>query len=290
MLVFLLSSQFLFCACLQNSEVSLVFVHIGKKLPTYLETAISQARLFNDCNIVLIANEILLDENSTILTKYDVIGIACEAIQKTENHLTFQKTSTLDKNFRDGFVCYTTERFFYIDDIIQQYNMKNVIHLENDNMLYVDLKELLPIFSVHYPYLGTTFDADDRCIAAFVYFRDSQISSLLTDYLISSTGSNDMISLALFRKNIGNEIAKNLPIIHNSYQNFYPIGSLNPSEFSILVDKFQSIFDAAYLGQYLGGQDPRNGPCKKGFVNEHCAINASFLSFKWEYDNKNRYL
>jgi hypothetical protein len=47
--------------------------------------------------------------------------------------------------------------------------------------------------------------------------------------------------------------------------------------------KFGYIFDAAAMGQYLGGIDPRNHPGDtRGFVNETCVIKYNTYKFTWE--------
>ena len=54
------------------------------------------------------------------------------------------------------------------------------------------------------------------------------------------------------------------------------------------IEAFQSIFDAAALGQYLGGIDPNNGPSSPGFINESCVFNPSLLSYEWINDDRGR--
>jgi hypothetical protein len=48
--------------------------------------------------------------------------------------------------------------------------------------------------------------------------------------------------------------------------------------------EFGSIFDAAAIGQFLGGIDPRNGVSKPGFINESCLFNPGLMTFVWERD------
>ena len=48
---------------------------------------------------------------------------------------------------------------------------------------------------------------------------------------------------------------------------------------------FNSIFDAAAIGQYLGGVDPRNIPGDTtGFINETCVVNYSYYKFIWKFN------
>ena len=54
------------------------------------------------------------------------------------------------------------------------------------------------------------------------------------------------------------------------------------------INFFKSIFDAAAIGQYLGGGDPRNGTHGPGFINESCIFNPSLLVYEWLEDLEGR--
>src|SRR3990167_10223288 len=129
------------------AEAPIVFVHLGKNLPEYLPVALKQARLFNpDSSIYLLANDSVLK-----FAYFDRIQcISVETLPQSNEHRIFNRLSRLDKRSREGFWRYTTERFFYLHEWMKKENIKDVIHLEYDNMLYVDVSTLLPIFHQHY--------------------------------------------------------------------------------------------------------------------------------------------
>ena len=60
--------------------------------------------------------------------------------------------------------------------------------------------------------------------------------------------------------------------------------------FSCNIDLFKSLFDGAAIGQYLGGEDPRNGPNGSGFVNESCLFHADRLQYEWQQDSEGRWI
>jgi hypothetical protein len=50
-------------------------------------------------------------------------------------------------------------------------------------------------------------------------------------------------------------------------------------------DKFNVIFDAAAIGQYLGGVDPLNDKFNSiGFINETCIIKCNNFNIHWKYE------
>ncbi len=274
----------------KNLDYSIVFVHIGKQLPAYIYDAINQARLFNqDAAIFLVANHPALVNIEKGALEDKVIIVEIESLMRTQEHQFFIKNSRLDKRYREGFWTYTTERFFCIDELMRQLELKNVFHLESDNMLYVDLKELLPIFCENYQGIGAVFDHENRCVPSFVYFSKPAASQLLAEHLSQTarSGKNDMETLSAYRKKHGKQHVDSLPIITNEYI----MDHLAPRDallFSNHIALFHSIFDAAAIGQYLGGGDPRLGFYPPGFINETCVFNPSLLTHKWETDGEGR--
>jgi hypothetical protein len=277
-----------------SAEPAIVFIHIGPELPPYLETAIHQARLFNkSCPIILVANQQAIAAMPAGMHAEQLQVVPCETLQKTPEHIAFLQHSPVSK----GFWLYTSERFLYLDDLIRQYQLENVFHLENDNMLYVDLDTLLPIFQAQYPGIAATFDNDQRCIAGLIYMSNQESTHQLASYFAQQAkhGYNDMQLLALFKDSVSRDILGALPIIPKAYADQHPLKSASghtvkdSKPFYNHVDQFHSIFDAAAIGQYLGGGDTVLHPhVKPGFINESCIFNPSLFTYKWRRDSEGR--
>ena len=79
-----------------------------------------------------------------------------------------------------------------------------------------------------------------------------------------------------------NFILCQFPIFHNNVV----VDDVNADEFKFVsanFDKFNYIFDAAAIGQYLGGVDPKNtAGDTTGFVNETCIIKYDKYKFEWK--------
>lgn len=271
---------------------SIVFVHIGKQLPVYLDDALLQARLFNkDCKIYLIANQQALEQHRFDCS-IELSIVPIETLRRTKAHQDFIKGSTLDRNNSNGFWFYASERFLYLDDFMQQFNVEHVFHLESDNMLYVDLSELMPVFIEKYPGIAATFDNDDRCIPGFVYIANKEVMHELAQCFAhyACHGKSDMEVLAIFKKIHGSGVIENLPIIIDSYRKKFGLKSttgrvpLDRFAYSKNLNDFNSVFDAAALGQYLGGKDKIHKDPEPGFINESCLFNPSRCSYIWQVD------
>ena len=283
-------------ACSQLSGYSIIFVHLGRKIPDYLFDAVCQARLFNEyADIMVIAEQEAIDQSNDLLfNKHKITLVPCESLVRTDAHKKFNQETALSKISREGFWYKTTERFFYLDECIRQYELSEVFHMEYDNMLYVDLEELLPIFG-SYPGIAATFDSDERCIPGFIYIAHVGAIEKLINFIAekATEGLNDMQVIALFKQQSAKEI-DSLPIIMPEYIKQYGLcnelghSTKSPKDYAQYIDLFDSIFDGAAIGQYLGGIDPLNGPSSAGFVNETCLFNASKLTYSWHKDTQGR--
>lgn len=176
----------------------------------------------------------------------------------------FNQNSKLDKHYRDGFLNNTSKRFFLIYEYIKRNNIKDVIHLENDVLLYTTLKYNFE------EKMYITMDSIERCIPGIIYIHKYELlNNLIENY---NYIKNDMDNLAIFYHNNKN-IVKTFPIIDNS---------IEKTVYNENFEEFNSIFDGAAIGQYLGGVDPRNIPGDTtGFINETCIIKYNNYKFEW---------
>jgi hypothetical protein len=276
---------------IRDAEYRIVFVHLGPHLPTFLSIALAQAHAFcPTAEILLIAHKNATGKEN--LREY-VTLIHAEDILKTKEHEQFNQLSTLDKGFREGFWHYATERLFYLDDLITQFNLKNTFHLENDNLLYVDLAELLPIFMRNYSGIAAPFESDNRGFASFIFIPDKECIHALAYHLRqhARSGQNEMHLLNSFKNAYGPAFLDHLPTTTQEYVANYGLRnisgaqcSIEPGKFYNHIDEFDSIFDGAAHGQYLGGIDPRNAPIGPGFINEESFFNPRFLTYIWIND------
>lgn len=274
-------------------EYSIALVHIGDKPPAYLTTAIAQARLFNrECPIYLLVSENAFPVLRSQAEKYNLSLIALENLTKTHEHELFSTRTIGQKPFN----LYTKERFLYLYDFIAQNNLNNVFHIENDNMLYTDLSQLMPHFTYYYKdKIGITFSNDKKGIAGFMYIAHASSLKKLARFFSSPAAKarNDMKLLGFLREAEKWSIMP-LPIIMDEYVKWEELKSPKghtshePFLYCAYSDCFNSIFDANLHGAYLGGTDPHYKNAGPGFLDEYCVVNASRLNYIWERDEQGR--
>jgi hypothetical protein len=220
----------------------------------YILTNIAQLLRLGHTEIYVLTNEHLFPMFEPF---QDVLKLV--AVETLDDPFDFKGKSTLDKSFRDGFWFNTSARFFVIHAFMLKYGVKDVIHIENDVVLYYNVDDEFAYGNNKKLYIP--FDTFERNIASIVYIPDAHIFGQILEHY--DFGKNDMCNFSEIRKRTG--LICNLPIF---------VSRSDTEERNFVSSGFQKyIFDAAAIGQIVGGVDPRNmGGDTRGFVNETCVI------------------
>ena len=141
-------------------------------------------------------------------------------------------------------------------------------------MIYENLNKL-NIFKSNI--LSVPFDCKNRAIPSIIYIPDSNtLKPIIDNYNFSV---DDMYNIGKF-----SEVhIERLPIYINNFQD-------ERYQITCNFDKYNLIFDAAAIGQYLGGVDERNiSGDTRGFCNETCLIKFIDHDFYWIKKEDNLY-
>ena len=252
--------------------MNLILVSIGN-FQEYILDNIKQLLKLEISNIYVITNFVFFDKFELYKDKIKLITL--ESLN--DNYNFFNKTN-LDKNFRNGFWTLTSLRFFYIYSLMEKYNLTDCIHIENDVLLYYNIDLLEDKLNKKYLYIP--FDTYNRNIASIMYIPNFIVfKNILDKYDFTK---NDMENFSYIKQNTG--LIQNFPIFPSKF-----VTSHEELFVSENYDKFNIIFDAAAMGQFLGGVDPRNIPGNSsGFINETCVIKYNKYNFILETHNNVR--
>jgi hypothetical protein len=230
----------------------------------YIFDCINQLKLFNYTITVIISDRLIP------LFYNKISGINLIPTSQLDD-LQFFYNSKHDNTVRGGFWKLTSQRLFYLYSYIKKYNVTNCFHIENDIMLYdmIDVPDRSKVW--------LTMSSSTLCIPGLIFIPNySMLDNLINSYNYTA---NDMINLTTFF-HANRDICEPFPIINkNSIYNDTDIVNMN-------FDKFNAIFDAAALGQYLGGVDPRNNEGDtRGFVSADCAVKYTNYNFNWKLNH-----
>ena len=274
------------------SAANVVQVHLGDTVPPFLYEQLRQLRLFNpSLPVFLILNSGALYDSRT-LDRLGVTVVRKEAIRKCRNHRRFLALKSLDQRYWKPFWRSASERFFLIESFLAACGIKSVVHLENDVMLYVGLDRLMPVLASSYGHIAVTMDGDRRCIPGFAYIHDRESLSRMNDFVTGISilkRYNDMQSLGAFMREVGPPACDSLPVVPDRYRPLFGFANrlgekVESGYFDRRYREFGGVFDAAALGQYLGGVDSRSAKDTRGFVNETAVYDPRNFKLAWRVE------
>jgi hypothetical protein len=211
--------------------------------------------------------------------------VSIESLGSENLSTQFCLNAKADKDFRSGFWLQTANRFMLIADLMEALSLENCLHLENDNVLYFDPSSKLTSFREHAQF-AIPFDRS-RAIPGIVWYRDAQIARELACYIQSRSDTPDFDVIRQFCDS-GLFDAKSLPTMSPAY---VKSKNLSFEKYCDGFEQFGGIFDAAAIGQYLTGVDPRNiAGDSRFFVNESSDLAMDECGVVWDYEGAKRTL
>ena len=250
-------------------KATLIFVWIGKYLPSFAIESLLFAKQNNSSRDVLIC--LSRKPSSIICKRLEKEGIKVFIVDNEKNkpHLGIN----IKKFFSNDFWINTSLRFFYLDYLIKHLKINKFFHAELDNAIFKldGLEKKLDQFGDG---LFVPRDAKDRAIASLLYCnRTRSLSELTLLYSKTKPPKNDMDALGIYSRD------------YPKYFFSLPTESyVKNKQYWNLIDpkNCDGLFDAAAIGQYMLGVDPihRKGkPSYNLFVNENSKINWNRVIF-----------
>jgi hypothetical protein len=223
----------------------LIFIWIGNEIPSWALRSLNLAVKMSNIPVILLCNRnINIKINGLTL-------INIEDFYSLQHDVWLKNIKDLFKKYRDGFWIKTTERFLVLNAFVKKYNIPKFFHAELDNLIF-DISKLSNVLDE----VGSGFfcprDQKDRGIGSLVYCNNINALEQMADTILSGKirFENDMKLLGFLLEN--NKLFHTLPneSCFNSRKN-------NLWE-TISPNLTKGIFDAASIGQYILGIDPRN--------------------------------
>jgi hypothetical protein len=270
---------------MSSTVIPIVFIHIGGAPPDYARIAVKQARSWNPSAPIIF----LCTEPPAELYGVGETWVTIDTVPRTPEHDRFNQTTPLDMSFRNGFWRFTTERLFVLYDWITWKGVTEFVHLENDNTLYYNISELLPAFRSTCKGISAPFQGEAKTkqrihmCYSILYCNKPQALADFMFFLAAAPSTIDEMQRGGEYWMDNDDACSFLPVI--------PCGARLVSErFRSCAENpaFPCAFDAMAYGQYLGGEDPRNGERGPGFINEDAEFRADQFAYIWKKDAAER--
>ena len=270
---------------LPSEEGSFILVYIGV-LRDFIYECVKQIRLWNPVQTIYLCinnneqNKPFVDS----IKEFNITISYIEELPMTEDHKIFnQKYTNMGMN---GFWKYTMERIFIVEECMRKHNLQNIFHLEIDNMVYFKVNEIL----LHCKSINKILipsDSERRYIAGTIFVNNPNSLSKLNKYFTDFCANQDEMHSIMQFSRLSNEIetwpvlppGDNIKLIYEDRRHLVN-DVQRMSNHSAL---FKGVFDAAAVGQFLGGIDPIHDKNNTdGFVNKDSIFSIDRVWFRWE--------
>jgi hypothetical protein len=249
----------------KNPEV--VFVYLGNSFPNYAIASLKLAVENSGMAVRILGNH-------NLKKKAEIAGVVFTSIEDFYNPDEFKKVEhkvILPHNFRQGFWLKTLERFFVIHQYMSTFGISQVFHAELDQLLFGCSNLVKKIESSEKVGIFVPFHTVDLAVASIFYCNNIEALGSLLDYSKEENNFyNEMSLIAMWAKSNPNNIfaLPTLSTVINGSKVFtqHGISTLNPEQVGGIVD-------AAQLGQWVGGEDPRNIPVNIRPTNQYHETN-----------------
>ena len=266
-----------------------IYTNLGESFQhqPYIWDSISQTRLFNPNNSIYListaeafAEAGVQDRVETLhIIAVDYASLVHLALDQFRNAFFIQGEMSPGGNTK--FTQYTSERLLAVYALMENFDLADVFHVENDNLVYFaaetmlhamnvcDVQFAVPFVSIRLAVVGCAFFRSADVLLPFVEFatkvflmgRDKAVEYLGTEWV------NDMSLLGMFYKE--NTMSSNVTELPSRVYSSRHLYSTNVSseEYYLRPIAFQvghphnciaealpaSIFDSCAIGQYFGG-------------------------------------
>ena len=231
---------------------SLFFIYIGKKLPYYAGSSLQLAKRYSGVSPVLVGSKKIYSKE---------LSASCDFLplenfyDKSESGILQSKLDS-DLSFRNGLWQHSLERFFVLRELMLYLNLQDCIHAELDQLLFridflMDQVRTLPVPALYLP-----FHTESTAVGSIVYINNIHSLEALLEFSKKVHFKSEMELIADFSLQHPGAIQA-LPTVAtviktNSYRDFnHPM---------VPLEDLGGVVDAAQVGQWLAGIDPRNVP------------------------------
>jgi hypothetical protein len=271
----------------ESEEGCFVLVYLGV-LRDYTRDCIRQIRLWNKTkNIYLCINNNRENERVLDMIKeFNVKVVYVEDLEMTSYHKEFSQRYGNMAN--GGLWKYSMERFFVIEEVMKKYKLRNIFHLEVDNLIYFKSDELLEKCKKINKILIPS-DSERRYIAGMCFINNYEGLIKLNNFFKDRCINSDEMHSIMNYSRICDDVetfptlppGDNMRVIYEDRR-----GYINDIQrLSKYVSEVNLTADAAAIGQYFFGVDPIHHKAGQnssdGFVNRDSIFAVDRIFFKW---------
>jgi hypothetical protein len=231
-----------------------------EELPNYLEDNFRQFRVFNPEVRVHFITDVQHLQNP-LFAKYNIIPVNKDDYYSDKISLfnLYFKYSRLPDQCQ--FWVITATRLMYIENFIRKSKLSNVYHFENDILIYYDLHKHHHSFVALYPNMAITIGGPDKCITGILFIQNRKALENMTKFFIDMLHKYSKIQLIrIYKMDMVNEMTLMRAFSKDFSEQLEFLPILPFGEWSKNYNYFNSVFDPASYGQFVGGNAQEQQP------------------------------
>lgn len=215
-----------------------ILFHKNSRLPDYLPFCIKQI-LHTQTNF----NLFLLTDNKVENNKnIEVFDISKTKIEQL-NEIDFYR------NDQDPLWMTSFERFFYINDFIIKNKLNNVVHFDSDVLIYLNIKNILPVLQKVISNVGITRHKNNEMVCGFMFVKYFNCLESICNELVNLA----KLGVPALKNMFNNDMPHEMRLLGHIFHNTSLLTALPGTPFEPLFSEFNCVFDPSTYGQYFGG-------------------------------------
>ena len=229
-----------------RTVLPIVFVYTGNALPSYAKKSLALNLEYNASPLVL-----LTDAAKPLWLSREVHHTDIRDFYSFPDVRAELESFRYSDTFRNGFWIKTIERFAVLSEWAKFSLQREFFHSELDN-LNLGLQDV-PLENTNLPGLALPRESALQAVASLVLIGDAGLLDTVLRFFFSNSGiGNEMEMLAAFLDQHHSSRIRALPTVANMSSGAEIVWN------SFDVADFGGVFDAAAVGRWLYGPDPRN--------------------------------
>jgi hypothetical protein len=210
-------------------------------------------------------------------------------IPMTKLHQRFNARVRANTRFRNGFWRLASQRFLLVHDLMERFHLRHTVHMENDQLVFMDVRDMLPELLAQRASMAYPCESASRGIGSVVYVRSAEDMRPFLEFMVSKSNRAKWTDMHALGEFVGVSASRKdarvvtLPITQPILQSEIR-APMVPSHWA----NWPCIFDAAVIGQYVGGEDRRNTKASwrgtmdtRGYAGPYTAVRASVMRLHW---------
>jgi len=255
------------------------FVYLGNVLPKYAFASIELARRFSGMEVRLIVSRAV----SRTIKGTDIDVITVDDFYNPGPFSEAARRLVTSHTFRDSLWLKSLERLFVLDQFLQVSNLDSFFHAELDQLLFRVDQLVAALEEQDKQGIFLPVHNDKVAVASVMFCNDPMaLKRVILEAQSGNAFTSEMQLLMRCASQWQTEFTA-LPTLQSGEPISEGYGTL-PVQF-LSIDKTGGFVDAAQIGQWVAGEDPRNVPIRRKPSNLFVDPPNSFLMSKFQLES-----